>query len=93
MLLEIFSFNPLSHKTARAWTQKITISYGETATFTVPLSYPTMFLEIFSFNLLHIAHSVQGAKYSLLRDAAEYEVCDHSSLKYIPVNHYSLGGE
>ena len=39
-----------------------------------------MLLEIFTFNLLHIAHSVQGAEYSLLRDAAKYEVCDHSSI-------------
>ena len=38
-----------------------------------------MLLEIFSFNLLHIAHSVQRVEYSLLRGATKYEVCDHSS--------------
>ena len=43
------------------------------------LSQPTMLLEIFLFNLLHIAHSVQRVEYSLLRGATKYEVCDHSN--------------
>ena len=46
------------------------------------LSHPTMLLKIFSFNLLHIAHSLQRAEYSLLRGATKYEVCDYSSLLF-----------
>ena len=35
--IELRSVNTLVHKSAETWTQKITISYGNTATFTFPL--------------------------------------------------------
>ena len=36
---ELRSVNPLGHKCAGTWTQKITIPYGKTATFTFPLTH------------------------------------------------------